>query len=131
MANLVENTLMVSGPLNRYILDKLAAEGMDFFVPMPRYIKDPEFQQLSGTHSNDWGYDVWGTKWDIYEDTVRRITGGLQFTTANGSADEFTIIMAKLFPDHSFELIWYTEDDHFETRRRLFNDNGTWLIETN
>jgi hypothetical protein len=123
MANLVSNDLVIVGPSAATILANLEKYGMDYYLPRPRYL-DPD-------NAVRWGYDHWGTKWDMYK-SQKQLTGSiLHFITANGPADKFVMSLKRMIPENEYTLMYRAEDDGFDTVYTLFQDAGTWLLKEN
>ena len=111
MANLVHNRLAVTGEGNLWFIQQLNSYGMGYFRPVPQFVKD-----YSTDRAQEWRYDYWGTKWDLYEDRVVKWEANkvvLECTTANGSIKPFVKWAEKEFPRLQFSLSWLTEDDCF------------------
>jgi len=115
MANLVMSNLIVTGKGSVWFIKNLNKYGLGYFVPMPEFL-----EAISIAQCQDWAYDNWGTKWELYksdkkEEYVSPEEAILSFTTANGSIVPFVDRMRVAFPTLTFELNWKTEDDNFST----------------
>jgi len=125
MANLVENNLIISGEDAVALVTKIHEEGMEYFIPMPKYLLEDFLLETARTPSpawSEWAYEFWGTKWDIYKEQ-RELTvyapncAELFFLTANASVEPFCWFLSEHYPNLRFELFFREEGDEQFTKR--------------
>ena len=131
MANIVDNNLVITGDIAIDLITKLYEEGMQYWIPRPRYLSEEfhtkEFQSNVFPLWYEWSLDHWGTKWDIYaEDREMSIhddnCAELGFLTANSSIEPFCNALSEMYPRLKLELFYKEEFDEEFTRREWRND---------
>ncbi len=134
MANLVENKLIITGELANELGRKFFDEGMEYFIPMPKYLLEDFLLETARTSEPawmEWAYDTWGTKWDIYKEQREINVYGpkmveVTFLTSNETIAPFCNFLSETYPGLRLELFSREEfEENFE-KLQWFSDNSEY-----